>query len=279
MLKIVTDSASDLLPEFVREHDIGVVPFSVTADGEKYLKDGIDINASEFYKMQRETKHFFKTSLPSMQDYLDEFNKHPGIDILCFCLSSKFSGSYQSAVNAAREAMEDGSRKVVVVDTLSASMGYGIKIMDAVELRAQGKGAEEIAAAVMQEPSSICLTVDTLEYLQRGGRIGKVSAFAGSLLNIKPIIQLVDGELTPHSRVRGRKRALSTLEEIFEKETGGAYSQYRVGILHSDCHDEADEFVRHINTKYGVEAFLQELGLVIGVHIGPSLIAMLFAKK
>jgi len=281
--KIITDSASDLPSEFLRQNDIGVVPFYITVDGNTYLKDQIEITSKEFYTIQRERKQFFKTSLPSVQDYADEFNKYDkNMDILCFCLSSKLSGSSQSAVNAANIIMEEHpGRKVVVIDTLSASLGYGFKIMEAIKCREKGMTFDQTVQAVSKYRSDVSLAVDTLDYLQMGGRIGKAQALAGGLLNIKPVIKMADGALMPQAKVRGRAKVMSKLLEIMDEAFGANPSEYSVGVMHTDCPEDAAAFRDQVEAKFGIkgQVTVVEVGLVIGVHVGPQVLAISYLKK
>ena len=281
--KIITDSASDLPGDFLQQHDIGVVPFYITIDGNTYLKDQVEITSQEFYKIQRERRQFFKTSLPSVQDYADEFNKYAQqTDILCFCLSSKFSGSSQSAINAANIIMDEHpGRNIVVIDTLSASLGYGFKIIEAMKCRDKGMTLDQTVQAVSKHRSEIFLAVDTLEYLQMGGRIGKAQALAGGLMNIKPIIRVVDGALTPQAKVRGRSKVVPKLLEILGEGVGAAVSDYSVGIMHSDCIEDAKAFRDQIEAKFGIKdkVRIADVGIVIGVHVGPQVLALTFLKN
>ena len=281
--KIITDSASDLPGDFLQQHDIGVVPFYITIDGNTYLKDQVEITVQEFYRIQRERKQFFKTSLPSVQDYVDEFNKYAKQrDILCFCLSSKLSGSSQSAINAANIVKDEHlGRNVVVIDTLSASLGYGFKIMEAVKCRDKGMTLDQTVQAVSKYRSDILLAVDTLEYLQMGGRIGKAQALAGGLLNIKPIIKVVDGVLTPQTKVRGRSKVVPKLLELLDEAVGANASDYSIGVMHTDCLKDAEAFRDQIEAKYDIKGKVKivDVGLVIGVHVGPKILALTFLKN
>ena len=281
--KIITDSASDLPREFLLQNDIGVVPFYITIDGNTYLKDQLEITSQEFYNIQRERKQFFKTSMPSAQDYADEFNKcSPHTDILCFCLSSGLSGSSQGAINAANAAMDENpGRSVIVVDSLSASLGYGLKILEAIKCRDKGMTLEQTVLALSKHRAEVALAVDTLEYLQMGGRVGKASALAGGLLNIKPIIKVADGVLSPHSKVRGRSKAVSKLLEILDEGIGSSSNEFSIGVIHTDCREDAEAFRDQIESKYGIkgQVRLEEVGLVIGVHVGPKVLALCFVRK
>lgn len=277
--KIITDSASDLTNEFMQANDIGMVTFYITADGETYLKDRVEITAQDFYRMQNEKKQFFKTSLPSVQDYIDEFSKcAPDMDILCFCLDSKLSGSYQSAVNAANIMTEENpNRKIVVIDTQLASLGMAFKIEEAIICRERGKTAEETAEILGKYTSAISIAIDDLDYLVMGGRIGKFQAFAGGLLNVKPFVKVVegDGKLEPQCKVRGRNKVLPMLVSIIDEKIGENPANYRLGIMHAGS-DLAEEFREMLEEKYNKKGEVQmvDVSLVISAHVGPKALAM-----
>ena len=277
--KIITDSASDLTNEFMQEHDIGMVTFYITKDGTTYLKDRVDITAQDFHKIQREKKQFFKTSLPSVQDYIDEFSKcDPSTDILCFCLSSKLSGSYQSAMNAANIMMEENpDRKIIVIDTQLASLGMKFKIQEAIACRDRGMSAEETAEALKKHTSAISIAIDDLDHLLAGGRIGRFQAFAGGLLNVKPFVKVVEGDggLIPQCKVRGRGKVVPMLVNIIEEKMDGNPENYRIGIMDSGS-EYAPELLEMIETKFNKKGEVEvvDVSLVISAHVGSGAIAI-----
>jgi len=280
--KIITDSASDLPSSYLKQHDIGMVPFYITADGNTYLRDKIEIDTDEFYKRQRERKQFFKTSLPSVQDYVDEFSKYGAdTDILCLCLSSGLSGSHQSAMNAANILKEENpQRNIIAIDSFTASLGYGMKVIEAVKCREKGKTAEQAANLLSKNWAEIALAVDDLEYLLMGGRVSKVQAFAGGLLNIKPVIRMTGGKLVPHTKVRGRSKVMAALIQILDEGIGQDPSAYKLTVMHSDCHEDAEALRAQIEERYNKkgEVLMEPVGLVIGVHVGPAVLAVAYLK-
>ena len=277
--KIITDSASDLTNEFMQENDIGMVTFYITADGETYLKDRVEITAQDFYRIQSEKKQFFKTSLPSVQDYMDEFSKcAPDMDILCFCLSSKLSGSYQSATNAANIMMEENpNRKIIVIDTQLASLGMKFKIQEAIVCRERGKTAEETAEMLRKYTSAISIAIDDLDYLVMGGRIGKFQALAGGLLNVKPFVKVIEGDggLVPQCKVRGRNKVLPMHMQIIDEKIGENPADYKIGIMHAGS-DLAADFCQMLEEKYNKKGEVEvvDVSLVISAHVGPRALAM-----
>ena len=282
--KIITDSASDLTDEYMQANDIGMVTFYITADGTTYLKDRIEITAQDFYRMQREKKHFFKTSLPSVQDYIDEFSKcPPDMDILCFCISGKLSGSYQSATNAANIMMEENpNRKIVVFDTQLASLGMKFKIEEAIICRERGKTVEETAEILKKYTSAISIAIDDLDHLLTGGRIGRFQAFAGGLLNVKPFVKVVEGDggLVPQCKVRGRNKVVPQLVQIIDEKIGECPENYKLGIMHAGS-EHAEELREILEEKYNKKGEVEvvDVSLVIGAHVGPSALSMCCHRK
>jgi len=283
---IFSDSSCDLPDHEAKENDIHIIPFYVSMGDDKFLKEGLELTHKEFYRRIREEKIFPRTSLPSVQDYIDGFSGvlAAGKDILCFCLSFKFSGSGQSAINAAGILKEQyPERKIIVVDTMQVTYGQGIMVLEAARLRDEGKSLEETNAFIeaLKPHTSISFTLDSLEHLQKGGRVGKASALAGSILNIKPVMIISDGEIIPHSKVRGRGKAISKIIDIMLEDVGDSASEYEFGIISADVDDEALELIETLRTKHGicVNKPICRLGVTIGTHVGPSALGILYMKR
>lgn len=283
---ILSDSSCDLPEDLKKEYNIDVVPFYVSFDKENYLKENIDININDFYKKVTNEKIIPKTSLPSMEDYSSYFKKHleNGVDILCFTLCSELSGSYQSAVNAANIILEDyPDRKILVIDSKKATVAQGLLVIEASKMQKAGFSLEETYEKMenLKQEGIIIFTIDSLEHLQKGGRIGKASALAGSLLNIKPILLLLNGVLEPHSKVRGRKKSLSEVLKIFDEYIDKDISKYQIAIAHAYCKDEAIELEKALNEKYNINLSypIFDIGITIGAHTGATAIGIGFIKK
>lgn len=283
---ILSDSSCDLPEDLKKEYNIDVVPFYVSFDKENYLKENIDININDFYKKVTNEKIIPKTSLPSMEDYSNHFKKHleNGLDILCFTLCSELSGSYQSAVNAANIILEDyPDRKILVIDSKKATVAQGLLVIEASKMQKAGFSLEETYQKMenLKQEGIIIFTIDSLEHLQKGGRIGKASALAGSLLNIKPILLLLNGVLEPHSKVRGRKKSLSEVLKIFDEYIDKDISKYQIAIAHAYCKDEAIELEKALNEKYNINLSypIFDIGITIGAHTGATAIGIGFIKK
>jgi len=282
--QIISDSSCDLSKEIIERYHIDLVPYLVTFDGVTYYKDGVDITLDEFYAQLQKKGIFPKTSLPPIQDYVDKFKIYleKGMDVLCVCLTSKFSGSYQSAINAANILLEDfPERKIRVIDSCLVTYLQGLLVCDIAEYKNDGKTIDEICDIVdiYKNDCGIFVTVDSLNHLQNGGRIGKASALAGSLLNIKPIISFEDGELHAYSKVRGRKKALHEVVDISYDKLEGKFDDYRIIALHNCCEEDGQEIDVYMTERGMPSLGLGYVGITISVHIGPSAAAVVFLRK
>ena len=282
--QIISDSSCDLPKEILKKYNIDLVPYLVTFDGVNYYKDGVDITLDEFYNQLLQKGVFPKTSLPSIQAYSDKFRVYleKGMDILCVCLTSKFSGSYQSAVNAANILMEDfPDRKIRVIDSCLVTYIQGLLVCDIAEYKNEGRTIDEICDIVdtYKNDGGIFVTVDSLSHLQNGGRIGKASALAGNLLNIKPIISFEDGELHAYSKVRGRKKALHEVVDIAYEKLSGKFDDYRILVLHNCCEEDGEEISAYMAERGMPSMGINLVGITISVHIGPSAAAVVFLKN
>ena len=219
---IVSDSSCDLPESYVQTEQVEIVSFYLSFDGEEYYREGKEISIPEFYQRMAENPDCFpKTSMPSIQDYVDAFLSFvkKGLPVLCICLSRKLSGSLQAAVNAKQVVEEQfqGAR-IEVVDSCLATALQGMLVKNAVEMRNAGKTLDEAAEALrsLRQSGHIFFTTDDLKYLEHGGRIGKVASVAGSVLKIKPLIQFYDGELGSAELCRGRKKSLQKIIDKME---------------------------------------------------------------
>lgn len=283
---IFSDSSCDLPNKLMQEYDIKVVPFYVSFDKETYLRENIDIQINDFYKKIVQDKIVAKTSLPAIEDYINAFKPYleEGKDIICFTLCSGLSGSYQSALNAGEILKEEyPERKIVVIDSQNATVAQGLVVIEACKMRQKGLSLEQTVEKIEnhKKESLIVFTIDTLEYLQKGGRIGKASALAGSLLNVKPILLFKDGALEPHSKVRGRKKSIAEVLKIFNDAISDDLENYEIAIGHSNCFEEAKELEKTLKEKYGINLSypIFDIGVTIGAHTGPTTIGLGYVKK
>lgn len=282
---IVSDSSCDLPEEFLKKLNISIVPYYVSFDKVHYYKELVDLSVAEFYHKVVAEKLFPCTSLPPIQDYYDIFEKElkNGKDIICMCLSAKFSGSYQSAINAKLLLSENyPDRRIEVVDSIMATGGQGLLVYEAAMMQASGYSLDMVVEKCnrLKESARINFTVDSLEHLQKGGRIGKASALAGSLLNIKPIIIMENGELVPINKVRGKKKALQTILDMTLKEIGSHASEYDACIINASRGDDVAIIEKTLSAA-GISYLkpIFDVGITIGTHAGPTAIGICYIKR
>jgi DegV family protein with EDD domain len=267
---IVLDSTSDFPDAAERFPNMRVVPLYVRF-GEDSLRDHVEIRPDAFYERLAAAPELPTTSQPTPQDFLSVYEELAGYDrIWSLQLSAKLSGTFQSAALAADEV---GGGKVRLVDTETASLACAMLAL-AVERRlARGTTDEEIAELVdrFKATNRVVFTVGTLEYLQKGGRIGKAAALAGSLLNVKPILSVEAGVIVPVARVRGRQKALAEFAKVFTSSTEDGPG-LRIGIAHANAPDWVDvltDLVRRARPQAEIE-LVKTLGAVVGTHAGPG---------
>lgn len=281
---IVSDGSCDLPEELVKEKNITVVPFYVSFDDKNYLKEGVDIGIREFYQQMVDKKGVYpKSSMPSAQDYVDVFLPYAkaGIPVVCICITTKFSGSMQSAVNARNLVHEEyPEAEITVIDSTINTVLQGLFVLEAVRLRDSGMSSREAVKRLeeIKGTGRIFFTVGDMEYLKHGGRIGKVSAVAGSMLGIRPVITLKQGEIFPSGIGRGRKRTTDKALELlagYLRDSGRDADCFSIAIGYGYDYEEAVEFRRHAlevlqGRGYAIDDIpLYQIGATISVHTGP----------
>ncbi|CAI6023727.1 DegV family protein [Cohnella sp. JJ-181] len=274
---LVTDSTSDIPLEMRERLGIEMVPLRVVFGEESYL-DNVTLSPAQFYDKLKSASALPTTSQPSPAQFLEVYERliAEGKSVVSVHLSSAMSGTYQSAT-IARSMLDDDSQ-VTVIDSKSASYGYGALVVAAAELAARGASREEVAAEVLRlrKEMRLYFLVNTLEYLQKGGRIGKAAAVFGTLLNIKPILTIGDdGVISPIDKVRGQKRAFARIVELLESELGaGAAIDLAVVDTPGDV-EAADDLVEVLRSRFDVKGFRRsEVGAVIGTHAGPGTVGL-----
>ncbi|MCM2999518.1 DegV family protein [Paenibacillus cellulositrophicus] len=275
---IVTDSTADIPEDIAKQHDIHVVPLRLMF-GEDTFEDGVDISAEVFYKRLVQSEQLPTTSQASPADYMQVYqeimNDYPGSPIISFHISSGLSGTYQSATIA--KSMLEGDPDITIVDSKSASYGFGLLVVHAARLAAEGKTAEEIVRSVeeVRRQRKLYFLVDTLEYLQKGGRIGKAAAMIGNLLNIKPILSIdEEGIIYAVEKVRGRKKALARILERFREDLGGVQN-INVAVGHTANPASAEPVLEDLSRDFRLqEVILTNIGPVVGTHVGPGTLAV-----
>lgn len=283
---IISDGSCDLPGELAAEKGITVVPFYVSFDDGHYLKEGVEIGIRDFYRQMVDRKGVYpKSSMPSTQDYVDAFTPYAeqGTPVICICITTKFSGSMQSALSA-REILRETwpEAEITVIDATINTVLQGLYVLEAAKLRDSGMGYRECVARLEEIKSTgrIFFTVGDMEYLKHGGRIGKVSALAGSVLGIRPVITLKEGEIFPSGIGRGRKRttekAISLLLDYLE-ENGRAMDRYSIAIGFGYDYEEAVAFREHTLEVLSGQGYdvgredipIYQIGATISVHTGP----------
>lgn len=274
-VKIVTDSGADIPKHLVEELDITVVPLTIHF-GDEEFKDGVDLDTTQFYsRLQAGGQP--RTTQPSPADFEAAYVKlQDEADAIVSChLSSELSGTMQSAVLAS--TMDSVKVPVHVIDSRSASLGIGMLAIEAARMAKDGASAEDIVQHVqgIVQRQQVFFLVDTLEYLQRNGRIGRASAFVGGLLNIKPLLTIDDGVVAPLERARGRNKARARLVELVASGVGD--NKVRMAIMHADAAEEAEALAAELRSKVDVdELIVSQLGATIGTHAGPGTLGVVF---
>ena len=274
--RIIVDSTADLVPEIKAR--VYTVPLTVHFGQEEYI-DGVTIDHRTFYEKLVESDVMPTTSQATPDAFIKEFEKarQAGESAVVITLASKFSGTYQSAMIAAADY-----ENIYVVDGTSAAMGTGILVELAFRLLDAGMSAEEIADALEKEKKKIVVValVDTLEYLKRGGRISKTAAFAGGVLNIKPVLHVDDaGHLVPVSKTMGRKKSVQALVKYMEA-LQTMEKDDPIFISHGDCREDVDYLIRLLEEKFpGHEILVSYIGPVIGTHAGAGTVALFFRGR
>jgi len=281
---IITDGSCDLDPQLAKAKNVTVVPFYVTFDDEHYMKEIEEIGIRDFYQqMVDNPKVYPKSSMPSTQDFIDVFTpfaerKTP---VICICITTKFSGSYQSAMNAKEMVLEEyPDAEITVIDSTINTVLQGLYVLEAVSLRDSGMSYEDAVKRLEEIKSTgrIFFTVGDMEYLKHGGRIGKVAGVAGSVLGIRPVITLKQGEIFPSGIGRSRKSTTSKCIDLllnYLKETNAGFEHFSINIGFGYDRKEAEEFrdrtlqILHEN-GYEIEDIpLFQIGATISVHTGP----------
>lgn len=280
---IITETTSDLPASLIKELDIRVLPLGYVVDGKEYGDEPIenDLMIKGFYRMIKEGKRA-STSQINSAVFSDVFSEYleKGKDILYLGFSSALSGTVRQAQNAAQELKEKyPDRRIVIVDTLCASLGEGLLVYYAAKMRLNGSGIDEVAEYAEQNKHKIChwFTVDDLNHLKRGGRVSPTAAAVGSMLGIKPILHVdEEGRLIPVSKVRGRAKSIEALVEHAEKTLIKEENPV-VFISHGDCREDAMMLRQLVISRLGInEVLVNYIGPTIGAHSGQGTLALFF---
>ena len=277
-VKIVTDSTCYIPNELVDEYDISIVSLNVVLNGDSYRE--VDLDNVEFYKMMDESGEIPTSSQPSMDELLKLFKEKisNGDDVVGIFLSSDMSGTYSSSHLVKEMVLEEyPNAKIELIDSRTNCMQMGFQALQAARAAREGKSIEEVVAAAKKviDTSRFLFVPDTLKYLKKGGRIGGASALFGTILQIKPILTVENGQTTVFDKVRTKKRAVDTIVNKVMKdiEVNGLGE---VIVHHINCEDEGLEIAKRLEEKLGRSVGIQSIGPIIGLHVGPGSIGVAY---
>jgi len=282
-VKIVTDSASDLPKALVQALDIEVFPILVYVDGTEY-KDSVTLYPDALYSYMKQGSEVKTAQIPLnyFVERFADFAHTPENHYIYLAFSSNLSGTYQTAELAYDEVLEEyPDFRMTIVDTKCVSLGLGVIVYEAARLAQEGASYNEIMAYVDHAIRHMrhVFSVDDLEYLFRGGRVSSSQAFIGNILNIKPILHVVDGFLVPLDKAKGKKRLLSKMFQYISSY-GKRLDIQTIGIAHTLNEEDAMMVKAHFETVYGTQHFIiNQLGCAIGAHCGPGMITIFFMDE
>lgn len=272
-IRIITDSTSYLPPDKIEEFGIQVVPLEITLGGISF-REG-DMSNQEYYSRLKSTNDFPTTSQPPVGDFVEAFKKYgPQETYICLVISELLSGTFQSAETAA-SLLPDYD--ITVMDSRSTSMGLGFQVLKAAEMARQGFNRDEIIPELVKIRTAIKLNfiVDNLEYLVRGGRLGKASGMLGNLLQVKPILGVIDGRIEPLDKVRSKSRAVKHIVQALQnKVENGSVSA--VAVIHADHEAEALELKQQVGQFFKGPILFSEVGPTLGSHVGPGALGLIY---
>ncbi len=288
MYKIISDSACDLSQNYTQEHDITIVPLSVSFDGENYYRDGIDITRNECYeKMVTNPSVYPKTSLPSVDSYYTTFKQFTdqGLPVVCFTITLIFSGSYNSAMNAKGLIEEENpNARIIVIDSKQNTVTQALIIDQMVRMRDAGISLDEslIKLEKLMDSARIFFTVGSLDYLQMGGRIGKVAS-AASKIDVKPVIIMKDGDISLGGIGRNRNKLKSKVLSAAQKYLNeNGKENFIVSVGYGYDKSEGVHFMNEVEETLDIQLNSETnvaIGIVSAVHTGPYPIGLGVIRK
>ncbi|MBI5351316.1 MAG: DegV family protein [Chloroflexi bacterium] len=275
---LVTDSTAYIPAEYIQKHNITVAP-QVLVWGDQTYRDGVGIRPDEFYTRLKTSKVMPSTSQvsPAAMQSIFQPLVEQGFDVLGIFLSSKFSGTIQSAVQA-KEMMGSAGEKVTLIDSLTTAMALGYQVLEVARKLEAGADIKEVVALAEKAHTrtGIFFAVDTLEFLHRGGRIGGAQRFIGTALNLKPILAIQDGKVEGIERIRTKSKAHDRLVELVAEKTKGK-SNIRIASLHANAADDAKALLERVVKEVNpVETIFTEVSPVVGTHAGPGTVGIAF---
>ena len=280
--RIISDSACDLSDELIKENDIAILPYYLSMDGETYLKDRVELDRDQFYGwMAQNTGKYPKTSMPTVMDLMDMFTAagEAGEDVICLCLSKKLTSTYQTALTARSMALEQyPDMRIAVVDSMLATVMQGLLVLEACHLRDSGAEFDRAVSELerIKTTGRIFFTFKDLDYLSHGGRIGHLTGMAGTLLGIRPVVALREGELFSAGIAKGRTRSMEKALRLFIDHMAKTYPKggYSAVVGYGLDKQEGESFRQRVCqalAKIGHKAAvpMYKIGSLIGAHIGP----------
>jgi fatty acid kinase fatty acid binding subunit len=274
----VTDSTAHVPEELIAKYDLRIADLTVQF-GKESFREHADLDTDDFFRRLKESHTLPTSSQPSPEEFLRAYKSlaQDHDSIICVTLSHKLSGTINSARLAAQMVESDGV-KVTVIDSLSAWMGTGLQVIAGAQAAAAGKSHDECVALIEElvKRMQVLLVVDTLEYLQRGGRIGGAQAMIGTMLQIKPVLTVRDGMLQPLERVRTKRKALDRILDIMAEHVGT--QPYTAAVGHAQAEAEAEELRKRILARLPQvrDMYLSPVSPVVSVHIGPGAIGLVY---
>lgn len=267
-IRLIADSTCDITIKDCERMGVELIPLKVTIDGKTYL-DKFELTNEEFYEKMAKAEDIPVTTLASPHDFMDKFDEYPDDDIICITVSSKLSGTYQSAVIAKEETRRNN---IHIIDSCSVSLGAGILVEYAAKMIENGENATDISAKLSEIAPKIELyaVVDTLKYLVKGGRLGKASGAVGSILGIRPVLRVKDGVIENVSKERGMAKAVAKMKALVEENTDYLENDFPVTYGHSNNESGMESLMAQMS-RSGSRYFI---GSVVGTHAGPGAVGI-----
>jgi DegV family protein with EDD domain len=277
MIKIVAVTTAGLLPHEIKEFDITMIPQRVSF-GLETLRDGIDISDEVFLQRLASSKQFPTTSQPPAGDFLEVFKKIRGAghEVLAVLVSNKLSGTVSSANTAKSELDNDAA--ITIFDTLNVAAGEGLMVLQAARMAQAGQSQPEILAKLehMRDHMHLLFVLDTLEYLAKGGRIGNAQKLIGSMLQMKPILEIKHGAVEPFERIRTKVKARARLHEVVDHAVRGK-SNVQLAVVYTEITFEATQVANELKEKYHLrECNAYHMSPAVGAHAGPSALGIAY---
>jgi DegV family protein with EDD domain len=277
MIKIVAVTTAGLLPHEIKEFDITMIPQRVSF-GLETLRDGIDISDEVFLQRLASSKQFPTTSQPPAGDFLEAFKKIRGAghEVLAVLISNKLSGTVSSANTAKSELNNDAA--ITIFDTLNVAAGEGLMVLQAARMAQAGQSVKEILSKLehMRDHMQLLFVLDTLEYLAKGGRIGNAQKLIGSMLQMKPILEIKHGAVEPFERIRTKVKARARLHEVVDQAVRGK-SKVQLAVMYTEITVEATQVANELKEKYHLrECNAYHMSPAVGAHAGPGALGIAY---